>query len=165
METNLKHPVRESDCAEVSRKQTPFLPSEAATRLRDLADRTGLSFLCVDAGTGIVVESTHDESLDWLPTTVLQILEDVREPRVLKGRSRLLYGLTPIAEINGHRFVAVTMAFSEPGERPDDLVLAAAEKGWSSGRLDQWMAQQPHCSPHILELIAGRHERTGRQSQ
>jgi hypothetical protein len=149
-------PVPESEAAvadEVSKKNSPFLPSDAAVRLRDMADRTGLSFLCVDAGTGIVVESTDDESLSWLPMTVLQILEDVREPRVIECSSQLLYGLVPLAEIDGHRFVAVTTAFCKPGTRPDDLVLAAAEKGWSSDRLDQWMARQPHCSPLLLERL------------
>ncbi len=125
----------------------------AIKRMRQYADLTHLPFLCVDATAGTVLAKSDAEGLEILPADVCEQLSSVTEPQTIHTASGLVFCALPLPDIDRSHTVAVTYVFSQSGVKPYDVVLAAAKQNWSQERLDQWLAQQPHCDAAVVRSM------------
>lgn len=131
----------------------PYEQSAAALRMRRYAELTGLSLLCVDAATGVVLAKSESDGLEFLPADVQSRLSTVRHPLVLPLQHGLSAALMPLADVDGTAAVAVGYSFSDAAKHPPELVLAAAEQNWNQGRLDAWKARQLTSRPAELDKL------------
>ncbi len=124
----------------------------AVARMHRYADISGLPMLCVDASTGVVVGKSHADLIPCLTCEILRQLSEVTDVRIVETTSGLMYYLMPLPETDRRRSVAVGYLVQKSDQLPSELVLAAAEEGWSQERLEEWVAAR--------EVVGTGHLRT-----
>lgn len=135
-------------------------------RLRHYADVADLPFLEVDVVTGSVLSTTDPELLPILPPAILGQLHDIDSPRIINAASGLVFYALPLPEANAPKTAAVGYVLSHPDARPQDVVLAAAEQGWSESMVNSWLERRRHCSPAVLQqLLKMVFEHTSREAR
>lgn len=157
--------VRPQADASPAARPVPGLPPVMAARLRRYAELTGLTLLCVDASTGVVLGATESDALEFLPSDVQSRLPSARQPAVLSLRDGLSAVLLPLSETDGATAVAVGYAFADSAKHPPELVLAAAEQNWSQARLEGWKARQVASRPMELEKLVAMAVRIEQQER
>jgi HD-GYP domain-containing protein (c-di-GMP phosphodiesterase class II) len=122
----------------------------AAPDLERLAELLGVDVLCYDLHSGQIIGSTDISVLPVVPSELMWHCVQTGESHVLPLPSGLVCFALPFPGNDSAAQVAVGYVLSKPGQRPADLVFAAAERGWSQPELDQWLARLPHCAPEML---------------
>ena len=144
-----------ADTAVLENTVVEMLEQEAAVRqMRRYASLSGLPFWCVtfgDDGPSIVAAS--GEGLAFIPNVHVSVFRDASGPKVVPLESGLTFFSLPVPPLNGVNAVALGWIRQRPDRRPDDLVLAAVEAGWSKRRVDEWLREQPYASDEVLQKL------------
>lgn len=164
--------VPEEDLLSAPPFATGSIQSNAAHAARDASEPAcqlleqystllGLPLACVKTRTGEVVGHTEGEWLRFVPVdTVRQLARSGTGPKVSLLPSGILYFTLPLPAFRGASVAAAGYVLSRSGTRPADLVMAAAECGWSQDQFDLWLAQLPYCQPEVfqrhLAFVAGQ---------
>jgi hypothetical protein len=141
--------ARESEVAApraLEREDAPAVPLE----LTWLGERLGVPLVCFDLRSGRVAASTDEQLLPVVPAELMWECVQAGEARVQNLPSGLICFAVPIPGTDSGAHVAVGYVLSRPGLRPADLVLAAAERGWSEAELDGWLARVPYANLDML---------------
>jgi hypothetical protein len=121
-----------------------------APDLSHVADMLGVPVVCYDLRSGRITDMTQDNILPVVPADLLWHCMQTGEPRVVLLSSGLVSFALPLPAAEPAIHAAVGYLLSQPGLRPADLVLAAAERGWSQPELDRWLSMLPHCDLEIF---------------
>ncbi len=128
---------------------------EALTRqLRKYSQLCGLPFWCVarePAGPRVIASSSHDLSV--LPELMLNRFWEVSEPHMEVSESGITFYALPLRETGATRMIAFGWVRQRPDRRPNELVLAAMEAGWTKKQLDDWLNEQPYAAPSLVERL------------
>lgn len=126
----------------------------AVQRMRQYASLAGLPFWCIaygDDGPRIVAAS--GEGLALIPNLHASVFCDASGPKVVPLESGLTFYSLPLPPVQGLNAVALGWIRQRPDRRPDDLVLAAVEAGWSKRRIDEWLDEQPYASNELVQKL------------
>ena len=149
--------LRSEDLAETVELQSTVVELElepAVQQMRQYASLSGLSFWCVtygDEGPQIVAASS--DGLGLIPNVQASVFRDACGPKVMPLESGLTFYSLPLPPVHGVTAVAMGWVRQRPDRRPDDLVLAAVEAGWSKRRVDEWLRQQPYAAPELVQKL------------
>lgn len=126
----------------------------AVRTMRQFAGFLGLPLWCVTCGdAGLEVVAASGDGLALIPNVPLSRFRDQTGPSVWALDSGLTFYSLPLPELNGTPAVALGWLPLRPDRRPDDLVLAAVEAGWTKQRVDEWLQSQPYATPDIIERL------------
>ncbi|MAG92930.1 MAG: HD family phosphohydrolase [Planctomycetaceae bacterium] len=125
----------------------------AVQRMRQLASLTTLPFMCVDGGSGDVLFRQEELALGLMPEAIRERLDEFDVPQVVVLDSGLMFYGTRLPSHEGRGLLAIGYMLSEPGARPQDVVIGAAEAGWSNERLANWLGEQRHSHPQIVKRL------------
>ncbi len=127
-------------------------PAVRQTRL--YARLSGLPFWCVacDEPGPRIVDSTT-ECLAILPNVQIAAFRDAVGPHVQTLESGLTFYSLPLPPLGELPTVAMGWVRLRPDRRPDALVFAAVELGWTQRRLDEWLCEQPYASPELVQRL------------
>ena len=133
----------------VERDQAP-----AIRQMRQYASLSGLPFWCVTFGDdGPQVAAASGDGLALIPNVQASVFQDLRGPKVFALESGLTFYSLPLPNFHGLASVALGWVRLRPDRRPDDLVLAAVEAGWTKRRVDEWLRGQPHAAPELVQKL------------
>ncbi len=127
--------------------------SQAVDLMHRYAKLTGLSFFCVDADRGEVLAKTDANCLPILPAEIRKKLPQVTEICFLENAAGLLFSLVPLTCGNELKTVAVGYVLRDPGSKPIEVVMAAAEENWSKTKFKKWLSLQSHCPVEFLDNL------------
>ena len=144
-----------ADTAVLENTVVEKLEQEAAVRqMRRYANLSGLPFWCVTFGDdGPKIVAASGEGLAFIPNVHVSVFRDATGPQVVPLESGLTFFSLPVPPLNSVNAVALGWIRQRPDRRPDDLVLAAVEAGWSKRRVDEWLSGQPYASDEVLEKL------------
>ncbi len=144
-----------ADSAVLENTVVEKLEREAAVRqMRRYANLSGLPFWCVTFGDdGPKIVAASGEGLAFIPNVHVSVFRDACGPKVVPLESGLTFFSLPVPPLNGVNAVALGWIRQRPDRRPDDLVLAAVEAGWSKRRVDEWLRDQPYASDAVLQKL------------
>ena len=144
-----------ADTAVLENTVVEKLEQEAAVRqMRRYANLSGLPFWCVTFGDdGPKIVAASGEGLAFIPNVHVSVFRDATGPQVVPLESGLTFFSLPVPPLNSVNAVALGWIRQRPDRRPDDLVLAAVEAGWSKRRVDEWLSEQPYASDEVLEKL------------
>lgn len=126
----------------------------AVQKLKQYASLSGLPFWCVKYGDeGPQVAATSGDGLALIPNIQASVFLDASGPKVVPLESGLTFYSLPLSPIQGTPAVAMGWVRLRPDRRPDDLVLAAVEAGWTKRRVDEWLREQPYAAPEIVQRL------------
>ncbi|MGE3315132.1 MAG: HD-GYP domain-containing protein [Planctomycetaceae bacterium] len=160
--------VRPSADERAPARHVPEHLEPAVARMHRYSELTGLSLLCVDSRTGVVLAKTDSDGLEFLPAEVQTRIATVRTPVVMPLSRGITVALMPLGDLDAAELVAVGYSFADPANHPPELVLAAAERQWSQARLDAWKSRQLACRTIELDkliVMAVRIEQQERRDQ
>jgi HD-GYP domain-containing protein (c-di-GMP phosphodiesterase class II) len=131
------------------------LDDPAFEQVRQLSSLLGLPLTACDARTGVPLAATGDEAelLANVPDDLLVASRESSEPQLLVTSGGLTYFGIPLAAPDDAALIAVGCVLTRQGLRPTDLVVAAADRGWSGTQFDEWLARQRSCDPELLERL------------
>lgn len=118
-----------------------------------LAERTGLSFFCVDAHAGTVLAKTREDLVELLPWSVLSQLGGITSVRVIELRSGLVFYAVPLPDIDDLPVIAVGYVVNSPAECPVEMRMLGRELNWSDADINDWWRDQPSANPQLLERL------------
>lgn len=130
------------------------LDEQTFDRLKRLSSLLGFPLLAYAPAAGLSVGATDSELLPVAPIELVQQCALVREPRVKTSSTGLVHLALPLATSFGPDLVAVGYTLAAAGLRPVDLVVAAADRGWSSAQFEAWLAGLQVCGPELLSRLA-----------
>lgn len=126
----------------------------ALCAMRRFAELTGLPFWCVTFGDdGLRIEAASGDGLALIPSVQASVFLGADGPRVVPFESGLTFYSLPLPELRGQSSVALGWVRLRPDRRPDDLVLAAVERGWTKRRVDEWLRDQPYAAPALVQRL------------
>lgn len=126
----------------------------AIQQMLQYSDLCGLPFWCVtyaDDGSRIVAAS--GDGLALIPNIQSSVFRDAGGPKVVPLESGITFYSLPLPPLQGLAAVALGWVRSRPDRRPDDLVLAAVEAGWTKRRVDEWLKRQPYAAPVLVQRL------------
>lgn len=136
------------------------LPGPALTRLRKYAQLSMLPFAAIDLGSGQTIPPSTSNLLPVAKSELLEKLADVALPFVHEFDSGLIGYALPLPSEAPERLIAFGYALDSRDTRPQQLVVAAAEAGWSEHELTQHLQQLPNLSAPqlraLLQLLASQ---------
>lgn len=123
-------------------------------QLRLYARLSGLPFWCVVChAEGPQVVATTSDSLAIIPSVQMAAFQNARGPQVEALESGLTFYSLPLPPLGEVPTVAVGWVRLRPDRRPDDLVIAAVDAGWTKRQLDDWLQTQPYASPELVRRL------------
>ncbi len=126
----------------------------AVLQMREYARLSGLPFWCVTYGKdGPQIAATSGDVLALIPNVQASVFRDASGPKVMPLESGMTFYSVPLPPIHGLAAVAMGWVRLRPDRRPDDLVLAAVEAGWTKRRVDEWLRQQPYATPELVQKL------------
>ena len=135
-------------------RQLGVLDERAVRGMHQYAKLSGLPFWCVtDTPEGPRIEAASGEGLTLIPNVQASLLRREDGPRVLPLESGLTFYSLPLPSLHGRPCMAFGWVRLRPDRRPDDLVLAAVEAGWTKRRVDEWLRDQPYASPELIQRL------------
>lgn len=141
-----------SDCLPLTEGRPVAHGVDAALRLMwRYAHSLDQPLYCVEVSTGRILGRTNPDLLCPLPREVLDLLQTLDTPRVHVVNSGLIFCAIPQVRDDGERVAFLGYFLSNAELRPVDLIIEAAEQGWSRDRFDRWLAIQKVQHPAPLE--------------
>jgi len=147
-------------CEHVSVPQTPPSAGQSLSetepayrRMQQYAELTQLPFFCVDVSRRMVLGKTDANHVELLPVKILDWLSTVSEGSVIELPSGLIFYALPLPDVDGSKNVAAGYMLKSPSHVPNDVVLMAAEQGWSNQILHEWLTQQHYGHPAMLKQL------------
>jgi hypothetical protein len=131
------------------------LAGVALDRLRRLSSLLGLPLAAFDPESGEEIGATDGDLLVIVPDGLPQHCGRTRETQFQVTSAGLAFVAIPLSVSFQPDLVAVGYVLTAPGSRPADLVVAAADRGWSAEQFDAWLLQQRSCDPATLEHLVG----------
>ena len=128
---------------------TEDAPSTVA--VRDFSEATGLQCLCLDRELGRIVGRSHPHLLPFVPTELLQRLDEVSGVEIRKVGEHLTCFAVPLA--SDDRFVIAGYVLPARGSRPPELLLAGIEADWDEARLNACLDSVPVCDVKLLQRL------------
>lgn len=126
----------------------------AVRTMKQYARLSGLPFWCVSNGVdGPRIEAASGDGLPLIPNVLSTLIRKPDGPCVVPFESGLTYYSLPLPSLYGKPAVALGWVRLRPDRRPDDLVLAAVEAGWTKRRVDEWLREQPYAAPEIVQKL------------
>lgn len=148
---------RSDDLSETVTLLSTVVESEhepAVLQMHQYANLSGLPFWCVTFGDeGPLIAAASGEGLALIPNVHASVFRDASGPKVLPLESGLTFYSLPLPSIHGLAAVAMGWVRLRPDRRPDDLILAAVEAGWTKHRVDEWLRQQPYAAPELVQKL------------
>lgn len=124
-------------------------------RLNRLTRLLGLPLSVYEPETGLVVAETDPRMLSLAPVDLVRQCGWSREHRVFVSSGGLTFFAIPLTVSPEPRLVAAGYVLSKPGLRPPDLVVAAADAGWTAAQLNDWLARLQACDTELVERLVG----------
>ena len=133
----------------------PVVEHEPAVRtMKQFARLSGLPFWCVSNGdAGPRIEAASGDGLPLIPHVLTPLFQGPDGPCVVPFESGLTHYSLPLPAFCGKPAVALGWVRLRPDRRPDDLVLAAVEAGWTKRRVDEWLRDQPYATPELIQKL------------
>lgn len=154
--TSVLSPTRE-DLSETVALPSAFVDGDrepAVRQMQQYASLSGLPFWCVTLGDeGPQVMAGNGDGLALIPNVQASVLRDQSGPKVIALESGLTFYSLPLPPLHGKSAVALGWVRLRPDRRPDDLVLAAVEAGWTKRRVDEWLREQPYATPELVQKL------------
>lgn len=126
----------------------------AVRQMRQYASLSGLPFWCVTlSDEGPEVSAASGDGLALIPNVQASVFRDQFGPKVIALESGLTFYSLPLPPLHGRTTVALGWVRLRPDRRPDDLVLAAVEAGWTKRRVDEWLCEQPYATPELVQKL------------
>ncbi len=126
----------------------------AVLQMHQYAKLSGLPFWCVTYGDqGPQIVAASGDGLALIPNVQGSVFRDAFGPKVVPLESGLTFYSLPLPPMNGQTAVALGWVQLRPDRRPDDLVLAAVEAGWTKRRVDDWLREQPYAAPELVQKL------------
>jgi len=126
----------------------------AVQAMHQFARLSGLPFWCVTFGDeGPQIEAASGDGLALIPNLQASVFREANGPRVVPLDSGLTFYSLPLPPFDGRPAVALGWVRLRPDRRPDDLVLAAVEAGWTKRRVDDWLCDQPYAAPELVQRL------------
>lgn len=126
----------------------------AIQQMRQFSELTGLPFWCVTFGhSGPHIVAASGDGLPLIPNVDASAFRTATGPKVVSLKSGLTFYSLPLPPLVGRSAVALGWVRLRPDRRPDDVVLAAVEAGWTKRRVDEWLRDQPYASPQIVQRL------------
>lgn len=123
-------------------------------QMRLYARLSGLPFWCVVChAEGPQVVAATSDSLAIIPSLQMMAFQNVRGPHVEALESGLTFYSLPLPPLGEVPTVAIGWVRLRPDRRPDDLVFAAVDAGWTKRQLDDWLQTQPYASPELVQRL------------
>lgn len=148
---------RSEDLSETVSLQSTLVESEhepAVRQMRRYASLSGLPFWCVTYGDEAPqIAAASGDGLALIPNVQASVFRDSSGPKVMPLESGLVFYSLPLPSLDGLPTVAMGWVRLRPDRRPDDLVLAAVEAGWTKRRVDEWLREQPYASPQLVQRL------------
>ncbi len=119
--------------------------------LREFSVATGLPCQCLNRDLGCIVGQSHPEMLPFVPTELLQRLDEVENLEVRRLNEQLTYFALPVPR--DADFVLTGYVLSTRGARPAELLFSAVEAEWGETRLNSWLSSIPVCDARILQRL------------
>ena len=125
---------------------------QAVQQTRMLAALTRLPLVCMDlsARQPLLVESS--ELALGLPRRLAEELSQTTAPLHQVAGNITYFGIA-LPSTAAPRYAAVGWQVTDLGERPQEVVLAAAERGWSRDQLESWLKRQPYGTRPTVEAL------------
>lgn len=121
--------------------------------VRWFAERTGLSWMCLNVSRGAIVARSHPSHLPYCPEAVLKDREAIHSPRLFEIESGLAAIALPMPGTTGNGHLLCCVFLTQPQARPLDMILTAAGSGWSSEQLDRQLDAAPVVTPLIVQKL------------
>jgi hypothetical protein len=118
--------------------------------LDQLAEMLGTNVMCFDLRHGRLVAGTDQSLPAIVPSELMWHCVQSAESQVQVSKSGLVCFALPFPAVDSGSQVAVGYVLSQAGARPEELVLAAAEQGWSPSQLDAHLAKLPASDPQVF---------------
>lgn len=128
--------------------------SSAVRQTRTYSQISGLPFWCVACeadGPRVVVDASN--TLHTIPQSLLERFREAKEPCFEVVSSGIAYYSLPLPSANDTPMIALGCVRLRPDRRPDELVMAAVEAGWTKRQLDEWLRDQPYASPNMVRQL------------
>ncbi len=126
----------------------------AVKQMRLYARLSGLPFWCVACpGDEPQVIASSSATLAIIPSTQFSTFQNARGPHVEALESGLTFYSLPLPPFGEFPAVAIGWVRLRPDRRPDDLVFAAVNAGWTKRQLDEWLQTQPYAAPELVERL------------
>ena len=126
----------------------------AVRQMRHYASLSGLPFWCVAYGDdGPQIVAASGQGLAFIPNVHVSVFRDADGPKVVPLESGLTFYSLPLPTVQGLNAVALGWIRQRPDRRPDDLILAAVEAGWTKRRVDEWLVEQPYASEELIQKL------------
>ena len=132
-----------------------LLMSGMRDRLSRLARLLGLPLSLYEPENGLVVADTDRRMLPVAPVDLIRQCGWSGEHRVFVSSGGLIYFAIPLTVAPEPRLVAAGYVLSKAGIRPPEMVVAAADAGWSSTQLNDWLADLKTCDSGLIERLVG----------
>lgn len=144
-----------ADSAVLQNTVVEEIEQESAVRqMRQYANLSGLPFWCVTFGElGPQIVAASGEGLAFIPNMQASVFRDAYGPKVIPLESGLMFYSLPLSPMRGLSAVALGWIRQRPDRRPDDLILAAVEAGWTKRRVDEWLREQPYASAELVQKL------------
>lgn len=127
--------------------------SDPVRKLTQMHELTGLPLSLVDGSTGSILAALPEDSLRFLPPRLGEQLTALKRVQVSEWPSGLVTYAAPLMNWGGAPLAVAGCMLARAEIRPTELVLAAAEHGWSCEELDDWLRRLPHAQPSLLERL------------
>lgn len=122
-------------------------------RLQRLSTLIGIPLMACDPRQGTILTETGIELRPAVPLALVRQSARVRQPQTLVSDSGLAYFAIPLSAATEGAPIALGHVLTGRGQRPADLVLAAAQRNWSSAQFDEWVSRQRVCDPELLQQL------------
>jgi len=145
------------------RADVPDIATAAVARAAQFERLSRLPFQCVNRETGEQFGGSTPQLLIWPESGFLRSLQLDQKVQVLELESGLICYALPVPAIGQLPVIAFGYAFSEAATRPNELVMAAAQLGWSEKALETHLSEIPRvASPQLratLQLLLAQIDR------
>ncbi|MCX7422435.1 MAG: HD-GYP domain-containing protein [Planctomycetia bacterium] len=115
---------------------------------------SGLPFWCLaSTAEGQQIVASTADSLAMIPFAQIEAFQSARGPHLVTTESGITYYSLPLPPLGEMPALAIGWIRSRPDQRPDDLVFAAVDAGWTKRQLNDWLQTQPIASPELVDRL------------
>ena len=121
----------------------PIAAGPALAKARRYEQLSLLPFQCLDCDTGELFGGAGTSHLDWPDPGFTQLLSTNQTPKVRQLKSGLICYSLPVPSFDERSIVAFGYVLAHPAARPEELIMAAAERDWCEEQVSSYLNDLP----------------------